>query len=279
MKVDYHIHNHFSPDSEEDSHKIVRQALEKGIKEICITNHPELHDKSTGKGIFDRREARERFRKIKTDIDEAQKEYPAIRIGFGIELEYVEEWMEDLAKFVQETNFDFILGSVHIVKGINISSHKFADEFYSKNDEDTAYSAYFENLLKLVEWGHLDEVAHFDICKKYGYKFYGPFRPEKYKNQIMRILEVMVKKGIGLELNTNCMNDKCHEIFPHPTILRWAVEVGIRNFTLGSDAHKEKHVGQYLNEAIEIARKVGITAISTYLKRKPTPYSISPSIT
>jgi histidinol-phosphatase (PHP family) len=274
MKIDYHLHNHFSPDSEEDTRKIVWKASEKGIREICITNHAELHDKRTGKSVFDAREAEQRFKAIKSEIDEIQKEFPEIRIGFGSELEYVEGRMAKLASFVNNTDFDFVLGSVHIVNDVIISSYKYADKFFSKTDECTAYGAYFDLLLKLVRWGHFDAVAHFDINKKYGHKFYGPFKPEKYKDQIIGILTVMAKKGIGLELNTNCIKDKCHEIFPHPAILRWALDAGVSHFTFGSDAHHKKDVGQNFDEAIKIAKEAGIKAISTYTKRKPTIHPI-----
>lgn len=274
MLIDYHVHNHFSPDSEEDTRKIVEKAIKMGIKDICITNHPELHDEATGIGIFDPTEVRERFKRIKAELDDIQKEHPTVKIGFGIELEYVEEWMDELTEFVKETDFDFILGSVHIVKGVIISSHLFADELYSHTDEETAYNAYFEEMMKLVEWGHFDVVAHFDINKKYGSKFYAPFQPEKYKDKIMPILARMKEKGIGLELNTKCMDTKCKEIFPHPTILHWAVEVGIENFTFGSDAHKAKDVGQYIEEALLTAKQAGIKQIATYSKRIPVQYSI-----
>jgi histidinol-phosphatase (PHP family) len=268
--MDYHVHNHFSPDSEEDTLKIAEIAIKRGIKDICITNHPELHDEATGMGIFDLSEAIERFKKIKDETNEIQKEFPEINIGFGIELEYVEEWMPELVLLEKEVNFDFVLGSIHIVNGIIISSHLFADELYSQTDEETAYNAYFDEMLKLVEWGHLDAVAHFDICKKYGHKFYGPFKPEKYKDQIVPILSKMKEKDIGLELNTKCMDSKCQEIFPHPTILKWATEVGIKYFTFGSDAHKAENIGQHFDKAQRIAKEAGIVNIATYHKREPT---------
>ncbi|MFH0838195.1 MAG: histidinol-phosphatase [Patescibacteria group bacterium] len=274
MLIDYHLHNRFSPDSGEDTRKIVEKAIETGIQDICVTNHPELHDKRTGRGTFNKNEAKERFRKIKAELDEVQKEHPGIRIGFGVELEYVKRWMSELAGFVRETDFDFILGSVHIVKDIIISSHLYADALYSRVDEETAYTAYFDTLMKLVEWGHFDIVAHFDICKKYGHKFYGPFQPEKYKGQIVPILKKMKEKGIGLELNTKCIDVKCKELFPHPDVLRWAVKAGIKNFTLGSDAHRVKDVGRHIRETLEVARQAGVTHISTYSKRIPTLHAI-----
>lgn len=244
------------------------------MDEICITNHVELHDKISGKSIFNYEESKNRFIKIQEELAEIQTQYPQIPIKFGAELEYAEGRMNELAKFVKETPFDFILGSVHIVKDVIIASHLFADELYEKMDEKTAYNAYFDNLEKMVQWGHFDVVAHFDICKKSGYKFYGPFKPEKYKNRIMPILKSMKEKGIGLELNTKCLDNKCQEIFPHQTIVKWALEVGLKHFTLSSDAHKEAHVSKHIKEAIALAKEVGITHISTYAKRQPTLHKI-----
>ncbi|MBN2307199.1 histidinol-phosphatase [Candidatus Peregrinibacteria bacterium] len=274
MLIDYHIHNHFSPDSESDTRKIVKKALERGIREICITNHPELHDPKTGKDIFDLKKAKKIFRQIKEEIREIQKEYPQIKIGFGMEMGYHKGWMQNLKKLIEEADLDFVLGSVHVVSDVIISSHLFADDLYSKTDEETAYGIYFKNMKELVQWGHIDVIAHFDICKKFGHKFYGPFQPEKYKNQILPILKLMKTKGIGLELNTKCMKNRCKEIFPHPTILRWAAEIGLEHFTIGSDAHKASEVGRCFNEALRIAKKAKIRTLSTYQKRKPAKHTI-----
>lgn len=274
MLIDYHVHNHFSPDSKEDTAKIIQKALEIGLKEICITNHAELHDKATGKSIFDGAEARSRFREIKAEIDRFQLITPNLKIKFGVELEYVEGRMEELKKFVEETDFDFVLGSVHIVKDIIISSKFFAEELYSKTDEETAYNSYFESLMKLVEWGHFDVVAHFDINKKIGHKFYGSFDPEKYKDRILPILNLMAERGIGLELNTKCIQEKCCELFPHPTILKWAVEADIKHFTLGSDAHSAELVGQHFEGSLKIAEGAGIKNVSTYSRRSPSLHKL-----
>ncbi len=268
MLIDYHIHNHFSPDSEEDTEKIVKQAMKMGMEEICITNHIELHNKQTGKSVFDINEAGIRFKKIKAEIDEVREKFPNLPIKFGAELEYVENRMDELAKFVEKTDFDFILGSVHIVNDVIIASQKYACELYKNTDEKTAYTAYFDNMMKLVKWGHFDVTAHFDICKKSGYRFYGPFKPEKYRSLIIPILKLMSEKGIGLELNTKCVNNKCNEIFPHPEILKWALELGIENFTLSSDAHREENVSSHIKYALKIAKEAGIKYISTYSGRK-----------
>ena len=79
----------------------------------------------------------------------------------------------------------------------------------------------------------------------------------------------MKEKGIGMELNTKCMKSRCMEIFPHPIILKWALQAGIANYTFGSDAHQATIVGRHLKEASEIAEIAGIKQQSVYIKRQP----------
>lgn len=274
MVIDYHLHNHFSADSESDTTEIVKQALKRGIQEICITNHVEHFSKGGGNETFSYNEAMQRFTAVKKEIEEVQKKFPDIPIRFGAELEYVAPWMPEMKRFIHDMDFDFLIGSVHIVENVVISSHHFAHDLYSAVPEKEAYTKYFEGLHAMVEWGQFDVVGHFDINKKYGHQFYGPARPQKYKDQIMAILQLMQSKGIGIELNTACLHDKCHELFPHPDILKWCLEVGIEHYTLGSDAHEIERVGENIKEALQIAKDIGIPAITTYQKRQPAKHRI-----
>jgi len=275
LLIDYHLHNHFSVDSETKTSDIAKKAIELGIEEICITNHIETFEPKTGKGDFSYDEAINRFAKIKKDIYETQKDFPDLPIKFGVELEYIPEWMDEMKRFIDDAGFDFLIGSVHEVDGIIISSSDLCHELYEKVDEEYAYGKYFDLLYEMVEWGQFSVVGHFDICKKGGISHFGPFRPEKYKERIMRILELMKQKGIGIELNAKCMHEHCNELFPHPDILKWCVKVGVEHYTLGSDAHTAKEVGQNLKEALQIAKDTGIKELSVYSKRIPTKHLIS----
>jgi len=274
MLIDYHLHNQFSSDSKLELEEIAEKEIKLGVSEICLTNHVETFDPKTGDGIFVYEEAMKRFGEIKSDIDEVQKKFPKFPIKFGVELEYKEPWMDDMRKFVEKTDFDFMICSVHEVDEVIISSSDFCARLYEKVSEDYAYRKYFDLLFEAVKWGHFSVIGHFDICKKGGVKFYGPFDPKKYKDQITAILFLVKQKGLGIELNTRCLHEKCNELFPHPDILKWAVEIGVENFTLGSDGHKIHEVGTGLDEALAIAKDVGIKSISTYEKRVPTKFKI-----
>ena len=277
MLIDYHIHNHFSSDSKQSTTDILKRAAELDLDEICITNHVETFPPAGGEGTFDYQEAIDRFTKVKEDIDKTQKEHPNIKIKFGIELEYVEGWMPGIKKLVDKMGFDYMIGSIHEIDEYLVSSSQFCREFYEKYPEEHTYKRYFEAMYKLVGWGHFSAVGHFDICKKGGVEFYGPFKPKKYKDQIIPILKLMKEKGIGIELNTSGLRYDCNEIFPHPDILKWCVEIGVEHYTIGSDGHRIEEVGKDLNKALALAKEIGIKTLSTYSKGKPTKFLISDS--
>ncbi len=275
MLIDYHLHNHFSSDSETSTTDIAEKAMKIGIQEICITNHIETFDPKTSDGIFSYKEAINRFAEIQKEIQKIQKEFPNLPIKFGAELEYIEEWMPEMKRFTEEMDFDFLIGSIHVEDGVVISSSELSRTLYERVTEEYAYKKYFELLYAMVKWGNFDVVGHFDVNKKGGYEVYGPFKPKKYETEIKNILQLMKKKEIGIELNTSYLHKNCKELFPHPDILKWCVEIGIEHFTIGSDAHEPEEVGQNLDEALKIAKEAGITTISTYEKRKPTTFQIS----
>ncbi|MBN2096491.1 histidinol-phosphatase HisJ family protein [Candidatus Peregrinibacteria bacterium] len=273
MLIDYHIHNHFSPDSDSPTEAIIEKALKMGLSAICITNHSETFTEGEGLPGTVQPDALKRFEKAKQEIGDFQKKYPDLMIGFGGEIQY-EDDMRPVTELVEKTRFDFILGSVHNLDGTNISGHTHADQFFERQTEEQAYHRYFEEMLKLIGWGRIDAVAHFDIIKKYGHEYYGPFKPEKYKTILTAILKKMKEKGIGMELNTGSMHRRCRELFPHPTILKWCVEIGIEHFTLGSDAHDVHEIARYFDEAFRIAKDAGIRTLSTYRNRQPTKHQI-----
>jgi histidinol-phosphatase (PHP family) len=275
MLIDYHLHNQFSPDGHASTVELLEAERKNGIRHVCFTNHAEWFEKKEEvAGAFIPMEAEARFGEVQKELEASRPRFPDMDIRFGAEIQYQKKHMGDLAKFIEATPFDFILGSVHIIDGILISGGRHAGEAFGAMDEETAFSHYFDDMLKLVEWGHFSAVAHFDICKKFGHLYYGPFKPAKFKPQILKILKAMESRGIGLELNAGSLHKNCKELFPHPQILTWALEAGIQDFTFGSDAHEVARAGTYIKEVWEIAKEVGINTISTYDQRKPTRHGI-----
>jgi histidinol-phosphatase (PHP family) len=277
LLIDYHVHNHFSPDSEADSTEMLKNIQKLGIKEVCFTNHAEWFDSKTVDhvGTFDFQEALRRFESIKWEIEHLQPQFPDLPVKLGAEITYHPDDLEDIERLIKEVDFDFLLGSVHNIDGFIINSlHAGAYDYFEGKSEEDAYGKYFDQLLALVKWGQFDVLAHLDVCKKYGHEFYGPFRPEKWEKPIREALKIMKEKGLGIELNTRSLKARCKELFPHPTILKWAVEEGIEHFTLSSDAHKAQDAGHFVVEGLGIAKAAGVKTLSTYDKRQPVQHMI-----
>ena len=271
MLIDYHLHNKFSPDSNEETKNIIEKSITGGVDEICITNHTEWFENEGETGTFDLNEARSRFKVIKKDLEEMRTKYPDITIKYGVEAGYSSKWANELDIFINENDFDFVIGSVHIVNDVLIASSKveYSKALYANISEQEAYAQYFANINEMVDWGHLDVIGHFDINKKSGHTFYGAFNPDGYKATICNILKKCKERDIGLEINVGRFAHENIGIFPDPKIIKWATEIGVKYFTLGSDAHSEILVGKYLKEGLIVAQNNGVKALSTYSNRKP----------
>lgn len=269
MLIDYHLHNHFSPDSNADTREMLLSLQKREIRHVCFTNHAEWFTKGEGKpGVFDEYEAMRRFETIEWELEALKPEFPDMDIRMGVELDYQPHQLSEVEAFLKNTPLDYVLGCVHTLDGIVVATNKNIEQYFDGKTEEEAYTRFFAEQLKLIEWGKLDGIAHFDLIKKYGHQFYGPFKPENHEEAIKQCLKAIKDRNMAIELNTSCLEIKCNELFPHPTILKWAVEIGIEHFTLSSDAHAADTAGKHAKKALEIAKEVGIQALTTYEKRQ-----------
>lgn len=276
MLIDYHVHNHFSPDSDADTAEILKNLQKMGVKEVCFTNHAEWFDdaSASGRGVFDLYEALRRFESIHWEIEQLRPKFPKIKIKVGVEITYNPKILKGLEQFLNEANLDFVIGSVHEIDDFIINSSKHCHNYFKDKTESQAYDPYFEQLGELVQWGQFSVVGHLDVIKKYGVQYYGPFEPKKYKKPILKVLQLMKEKGLGIELNAGSLHQRCQELFPHPAILQWALEVGLEHFTLSSDSHTAEEAGIPIKETLEIAKSVGLKTVSTYDQRIPKKHAL-----
>lgn len=265
--INYHFHTEFSSDA--------RGALASHCAEaspgasICVTNHAEALV-GDGQWQADPREMIRRFRRSAGAVRGAAEGFPELEIRHGIELEYRREWKTAFELLLQMIPFDFVLGSVHVVDGLNISGGPHVDEFFLSRSLDEAYEAYFREVAEMVEWGQFDVVAHFDLVKRYGHRHYGGYRPQRFRSLIEPILASMARKGIGLEINTSGVSQAPGVPYPEPEILEWALEIGVDVLTIGTDSHRPEDFQQGLSEGIRLAMDTGWSEFTVFERRKPT---------
>ena len=267
--INYHFHDQRSSDGSDPLHAHCEAAVAAGIRDICVTNHAEILGPD-GDWVADFREMRDRFMAVRQSVAECSARFPGLRIRLGAELEYRREWTDAFDRLTAEVPFDFVIGSVHIVDGMNISGGPERDRFFVDRSQEHAYQRYFDEVVEMILWGGFDVVGHFDLIKRFGHRHYGRYQPERYGDVIRRALAEMAHRGIGIEINTSGVGQAPGSSYPDVKILAWAREARVPFLTLGTDSHSPRAFAAGLREGIEVASLAGWDKVATFEHRRPS---------
>jgi histidinol-phosphatase (PHP family) len=260
--IDYHIHTIYSHDCDVPIVDRVLEAVRKGFYEIGFSDHVSTTPQSTEYNKFDEKGFFRDFYTVKRKFSER------IRLKSGIEFGYNKAYEDEAKKYISSLKLDYVIGSIHRINGIAISSSKGYKEYFTRYDKDEAYSLYYEELLGLVESGLFNIVGHFDVVKKYAINFFDDISSIRYYELIIPILYTMVKNDIALEINTAGLHQPCGETYPSMDIIEKYYELGGRLFTFGSDAHHKEELGRDYEVFVSILNRFGIKEIPTFTNQK-----------
>lgn len=267
MRVNYHLHNRYSSDGRGGTEDVCRTAVALGFQEICLTNHSETLAEDTGDWVLDLVEARDRFESLQHEIERLQPDYPDLRILLGCELEYRPEWAEALDALVDSVDFDLIIGSVHVVDGQQISGGYGVAGYFKQRDVSEAYGRYFEAVEEAIDWGNFDVLGHLDLVKRFGVKYYGGFDVRPFESQIRGILDKLVTKGLGLEVNTSGVVQAPGEPYPGLGVLKLAKTAHVATVTIGTDSHVPTSFDQGWEDGEALLRRAGFTELTLFSHR------------
>ncbi len=260
LQQDYHVHCLNSPDSREPLDEICKGAIAAGLAEIMVTDHYEMFTDAYGcpawrPGHLD--QCRDSVEKCRELFD------GQLYVGFGIELGQWHLQPEDAARVTREYPFDFVIASNHKMDDVDL---KFLN--YGEMDRKLLRRKYLEGLLQIAMCGDFDCLGHLDLIKRYAAGQGFSIRAEDEEELTRTILETLVKRGKGLELNTSGLRQSVKEMFPSRTILEWYREEGGEIITVGSDAHCRPDVAAGFSMAEAMLTAVGFREISCFRKRR-----------
>ncbi|HQE61480.1 MAG TPA: histidinol-phosphatase [Candidatus Latescibacteria bacterium] len=266
---DYHHHSEFSVDCTASMADICRVAVERGVSEIAFTEHMDFipEEKNTGYFRYDAymesiRRCREQFR------DE-------LAIVAGIEVDYCPDFENETAKWVEEREFDFVIGSVHYLRGKGNISEPRALDFFRGKTEREAYGEYWDVVLRCARFGIWETLGHIDVVKRYGTQVFGPFDETRHAEALGEILSTLVTKRIALEINTSGLRQPSAECYPSAALLRRYRELGGERITVGSDSHSVEHTGAGVLFGLRMARETGFAHVERFCRRKRSAVPIS----
>lgn len=257
---DMHMHCHFSGDSEANPIDIAQKAYDIGLQGICFTDHLDI-DYKEEPGLFDLD-----IPSYKMEIADVKKKFfDKLDIGWGIELGLQPYLAERNNQVIKENDFDFVIGSTHVVKQVDI----YYPSYYEGRTEDECYREYFEETLKNAQsnvdfdvYGHLDYVVRYGPNKNKYYSY------EKFSDVIDEILRTLIGKGKGLELNTGGFKYGLGHAHPTMNTLKRYKELGGEIITIGSDGHAPEQIAWDFNKAPDILKEAGFEYFTVFKNRK-----------
>lgn len=261
MKADYHMHTSFSKDAHTQPEEMIEAAIQKGLQTICITDHMDKDVMIRGEEfIFD---TDLYFEKIQ---DLQQKYKGKIEVLIGVEVGMQPHLSEYFKEYTRKYPFDFVLGSVHVIGGVD----PYYPEFFEGKTDTQAFREMLDETIENIQlYSDYDSLGHLDYIVRYGRNREKEYSYEKFKEQIDFILKFLIENGKGLEVNTAGLKYGLPFAHPHPDIIKRYVELGGEIITLGSDAHKPEHVAYDFEKVKPLLQECGVKYLTKFKSRKP----------
>ena len=249
MFFDSHVHTAFSADSEMRAEDALRAAEQQGIG-IVFTEHLDYDYPAAGAETF--------------IFDPAAywAAYEPLRatgmLSLGVEMGMVARAREKNAAFLRRVPFDFVLGSIHFLRGKDL----YYPEAFAGREKEEMYREYF-TVMRDEIYAHPDmnALAHIDYIARNA-----PFEiPELtygvFADEIDAVLRALVETDTVLEINTRRIGTPRGIKELAPICRRYRV-LGGRYVTVGSDAHVSDAVGCRCDRAREIARAFDLQIVT-----------------
>lgn len=271
IQADMHMHTWFSTDSEACPRDMADEAVRKGLKTICFTDHFDKDDLEWGEeGIFD-------VDAYFVEMQKLQEEYAEkLNIRIGIELglrTYLKDYYEELTK---KYPFDFVIGSVHNVpykkdaEGNILYTDPAAEKLFTDRTDKEAYRLMMETTLENVRTSDcFQTLGHLDYVVRYGKSREKEYSYTDYADIIDEILKLLIEKEKGLEVNSAGLKYGLPFAHPHPDVLKRYRELGGEIITIGADAHKPEHIAYDFAKAEEILKFCGFKYYTEFFEQKP----------
>lgn len=257
-----HMHSDNSPDAIHSVMYLAEGAQQRGLMGIAVTDHA---------NCFRFREEGGPARLMQSAVNVAKAKaafQKHMSFATGVEIGY---WGKNALndRVVSLYPFDFVLGSIH--------NRPDGSEYYevdygalSPGERKNLLEEYFTSMLRMVEWGGFDSLAHMTF----------PFRSalqngrvpldlEPHRELVDEILRGLAEGGKALEINTSGLRSALHETMPPLWVCRRFRELGGEYVTIGSDAHSVDNVGLGIQEGMALLEEAGFRFFAFYRARQP----------
>ena len=265
---DCHMHSLFSADSGTPIEAMIEKAFALGLSGICFTEHLDPDYPPTPDNLS-----------FSLDLPAYRSKLFALRkawmgkidLRFGIELGLQPHLGTYFTQLLSENDFDFVIGSSHIVHG----QDPYYPDFFAGRAQTDCYREYFDSILEnLAAFDACDTYGHLDYVVRYGPTRNQGFLYRDYCDVIEQILRTLISKNIALELNTGGYHYGLGEPNPCTDILKRYRELGGELITIGADAHTPDKIAFAFDRAAQVLCSCGFRYYTVSRHRRPEFFPI-----
>ncbi len=204
------------------------------------------------------------IRKVRDSAEEGDPE-----IFIALEADYIPGITRDFSSFKNDLGLDYIIGSIHLVKGAGNglwftdgSKQQIYDDGLQRLFDGNAkrgVRAYFEQIFEMIETQRPEILGHFDKINMHNKDRYFTTDEDWYQLLIDKILELCLQYDVVVEVNTRGIYKKRSETtFPEPMVLKKMQRKNIP-VMISSDAHKPNELALQIPETRKLLLETGFT--------------------
>jgi histidinol-phosphatase (PHP family) len=191
----------------------------------------------------------------------------------GLEVDYYEGRMDEVAGLLTGYPFDVLLGSVHWLGAwrFDVLDDPLTMAEWEARDVDAVWDAYTRAMEELAASRTCDVLAHPDLVKVAGRQ---PAVPDECYD---RIAEAAATSGMAAELSSAGWRKPVGEEYPAPPLLRRFVDRGVP-LTTASDAHSLPDVADRADALRGLLVAADVTELCAFRGRQPHVVEVAATV-
>jgi histidinol-phosphatase (PHP family) len=246
LKTNYHTHCNYC-DGTAPLRDYVLEAIRHNFKAIGFTSHsPIIDDNGFSINHAD-------VPKYVDDVNALKREFDGqIEVLLSFEFEYIPGVTRTMRDIAKQWNFDYVMGSVHLIvgrepvktakdlwftDGPDIKHYDYGFYEFFNGDIRKAAKAFYHQTNRMIETENLDIIGHFDKIKMNNKGRF--FREDEkwYTDFVNETIALIKEKNVIVEVNTRGICKQRHnDYFPSVDILKRLKKLDVP-ITIASDAH------------------------------------------
>ncbi|WP_209020111.1 histidinol-phosphatase [Jeotgalibacillus proteolyticus] len=251
IKFDFHTHHYRCGHARGTIRDYIESAINQGFHMIGISDHSPYFASDEEHSHPHIAMSKKEFPLYISEVLQLKKEYKGkIDVLLGVESDFFPEHIELYCRQYEKYPFDYIIGSVHHVEGLNIFNKDRWEGLSAKQKQQTK-ETYYHLIESSARSGTFQILGHIDAMKG----FYPDFSTIQ-TDALVQTLKVIAQYDLAIEINTSGKTKDCGGWYPADDILEMAIFYGVR-VTFGSDAHDAERVGDDFELVRERLKQIG----------------------